>query len=181
MAQLTLEQFEKTMRDLRAFAEEEVDVHFVDSTYLALGSEGAIQRIAATYRDPQGTRPETGYSGNDHAYFFKLHLPGLKGSYSAVGPVQYSSEQGCKIRQPHQIDEGAIEPNGKAIRIQLGGKSFGLATTTYSYCMTEEMKQYSGERIALLLELAHGLSNDELRNRIPAGFNRRLRSDSTRG
>ncbi|MCR9888088.1 hypothetical protein NB550_11010 [Vibrio parahaemolyticus] len=56
--------------------------------------------------------------------------------------------------------------NNNSIRILVNDKSIGLATTTYSYSLTPELKSHAAERIFLSLQLAKGLSNEHLLLRI---------------
>ncbi len=38
----------------------------------------------------------------------------------------------------------------------------GFATTTYSHCMSDDLKAYSAARIALAMQVVKGLSNSDL-------------------
>jgi len=51
---------------------------------------------------------------------------------------------------------------GRSVRVVSNGKESGFATTTYSYSMSHEMKEYSAKRIAILMALAQGKSNSQL-------------------
>ncbi|EOG7750613.1 hypothetical protein ACLIOB_001191 [Vibrio cholerae] len=64
--------------------------------------------------------------------------------------------------------------NGKYVQTGLGlktvrviprdsGKEAGFATTTYSFGMTEELKEYSAERIALAMRLLTGKTNEDIK------------------
>ncbi|EOE6052916.1 hypothetical protein ACS0KM_001859 [Vibrio cholerae] len=44
-----------------------------------------------------------------------------------------------------------------------GGKESGFATTAYSFGMTEELKEYSAERIALAMRLLSGKTNEDIK------------------
>ena len=52
--------------------------------------------------------------------------------------------------------------NNSGVRAVFHEKEGGFCTTSYSYSMTQEAKQYSAARIALLLQLASGLTNEQI-------------------
>lgn len=52
--------------------------------------------------------------------------------------------------------------NGAAVRATFHGRDGGFCTTSYSYSMSAEAKHYAAVRIAMLLQMASGLSNDQL-------------------
>lgn len=54
--------------------------------------------------------------------------------------------------------------NGAAVRATFQGRDGGFCTTSYSYAMSAEAKHYAAVRVALLLQMASGLSNEQLRD-----------------
>lgn len=70
-----------------------------------------------------------------------------------------------KINTKSQIDNAEVVQAGlgyKSIRMMHEGKEIGFATTTYSHHQTDEIKVYAAERIALLLMLAKGMTNEQI-------------------
>lgn len=70
------------------------------------------------------------------------------------------------INSTKQIDHAEVVQTGwggKTVRMKHDGKEIGFATTTYSHHQTDEVKEYSAERISLLMQWAHGVSNDAIR------------------
>lgn len=64
------------------------------------------------------------------------------------------------------IDKAEIVQTGwgnKSIRMKHEGKEIGFATTTYSHHQTDQIKAYSAERVTLLMMLAQGMTNDEIK------------------
>lgn len=69
------------------------------------------------------------------------------------------------ISTTNQIDNAQVVVagyGGKSVRMKHEGKEIGFATTTYSHHQTDEVKEYAAERIALLMMLAEGMTNDQL-------------------
>lgn len=52
--------------------------------------------------------------------------------------------------------------NGAAVRATFNGRDGGFCTTSYSHSMSDEAKNYGATRVAILLEMASGLSNAQL-------------------
>lgn len=73
------------------------------------------------------------------------------------------------IKQPAQIDLAPVVLTGygsRTVRMLYKGQEIGFATTTYSHHMTDEMKAYAAERLMLLMTLAQGLSNEQIKMQI---------------
>ncbi|GEA09177.1 hypothetical protein KUL42_39380 [Alteromonas sp. KUL42] len=52
--------------------------------------------------------------------------------------------------------------NSAGVRAVFHGKEGGFCTTSYSFSMSQEAKNYSAARIALLLQMASGLTNEQI-------------------
>ncbi|WP_157812676.1 hypothetical protein [Alteromonas sp. MB-3u-76] len=52
--------------------------------------------------------------------------------------------------------------NNAGVRAVFNEKEGGFCTTSYSYSMSQEAKSYSAARIALLLQMASGLTNEQI-------------------
>jgi len=52
--------------------------------------------------------------------------------------------------------------NNAGVRAVFRGKEGGYCTTSYSYSMSQDAKNYSAARIALLLQMASGLTNEQI-------------------
>lgn len=48
------------------------------------------------------------------------------------------------------------------VRAKFGNKEGGFCATSYSFSMTDDAKEYAAKRIALLLTMAQGLTNEQL-------------------
>ena len=73
------------------------------------------------------------------------------------------------VTSSSQIDNAEALQSGygeRSIRVRVNGKEVGFATTTYSGAQSPEMRAYSAERITLLMMLARGLSNDQIKHLI---------------
>ena len=51
---------------------------------------------------------------------------------------------------------------GTGVRAKFHGKDGGFCTTSYSYSMSDEAQRYAAARIAILLEMASGLTNEQI-------------------
>ncbi|WP_445769418.1 hypothetical protein [Rheinheimera sp.] len=52
--------------------------------------------------------------------------------------------------------------NGGGVRAKFGGKEGGFCATSYSFSMSDDAKEYAACRIALLLTMASGLTNEQI-------------------
>lgn len=52
--------------------------------------------------------------------------------------------------------------NGGGVRASFKGKEGGFCATSYSFSMSDEAKHYAAIRIALLLTMASGLTNEQI-------------------
>lgn len=52
--------------------------------------------------------------------------------------------------------------NSAGVRAVFHGKEGGFCTTSYSFSMSQDAKSYSAARIALLLQMASGLTNEQI-------------------
>lgn len=69
------------------------------------------------------------------------------------------------IFREEQINNAEVKVSGRGnrtVRLVCDGQEGGFATTTYSYSMSDPMKEYSAERIALLMILAKGKTNGQI-------------------
>lgn len=72
-----------------------------------------------------------------------------------------------EITQPSQIIHGTFVQSGRGLKSVRftppeSSSETGFATTTYSYNMSDEMQDYSAERIVLAMKLLSGKSNQEI-------------------
>lgn len=70
-----------------------------------------------------------------------------------------------KVSETKQIDNATFEQcgfKGCTVRMTVGKKVVGFATTAYSWSMTDEVRQYAAERIGLLMTISQGFSNEQL-------------------
>lgn len=72
-----------------------------------------------------------------------------------------------EITKPSQIIHGTFVQSGRGLKsVRLtppeSKSETGFATTTYSYCMSDEMQDYSAERIVLAMKLLSGKSNEDI-------------------
>lgn len=51
---------------------------------------------------------------------------------------------------------------GGAVRAEFNGVDAGFCTTSYSFSMSPHSRMYAAQRIAILLEKAVGLSNEQI-------------------
>jgi len=69
------------------------------------------------------------------------------------------------ITETKYIDHAEFVQNGygaQTVRMIVNGTESGFATTSYSFGMSAQVKEYSSERIFLLMSLAKGKSNAEI-------------------
>lgn len=52
--------------------------------------------------------------------------------------------------------------NGGGVRAKFGGKEGGFCATSYSFSMSADGKEYAACRIALLLTIASGHTNEQI-------------------
>lgn len=52
--------------------------------------------------------------------------------------------------------------NGGGVRAKFGGKEGGFCATSYSFSMSDGAKEYAACRIALLLTIASGFTNEQI-------------------
>lgn len=74
-----------------------------------------------------------------------------------------------KITHQAQIDSADITLGGyktNSVRLVIDKQETGFTTTAYSFSMTDDMKLYSTERIALLMLVARGVSNEQIKSLI---------------
>lgn len=68
--------------------------------------------------------------------------------------------------EPKDIDEATNFSlsgyNGGGVRASFQGKEGGFCATSYSFSMSDEAKHYAAIRIALLLKMASGLTNEQI-------------------
>lgn len=79
------------------------------------------------------------------------------------------SDTGASINRTALVDLAKYEQGGwksNSVRLKEGRKSIGFATTAYSHALSDEVKAYAAERIALLMTLSKGLTNDDIRKLI---------------
>lgn len=72
-----------------------------------------------------------------------------------------------EIIEPGDIDKATAFQlaghAGSAVRADFSGVQRGFCTTAYSFALTYEARVYAAERVAILLEKAKGLTNDQIR------------------
>lgn len=78
---ITKAQFDRTVSDLRSYAQEHGKVHIINSTFYFFGSELAVLRLLKAYRHNKDARVD--FSLNCNSHFFALDCPSFYGSMTA--------------------------------------------------------------------------------------------------